>query len=105
MTKYEEITAARKLLGLSETATLAEIKAGYHKLIEKWHPDKCAEDPEQCAEMTRRIIAANEILMEYCRRYQYSFSEETVKKQLSPEQWWFDRFGNDPLWGRGGKSE
>ncbi|RJP35955.1 MAG: J domain-containing protein [Desulfobacteraceae bacterium] len=103
MTKYEKITAARKLLGLSETATLAEIKSGYHKLLDKWHPDKCADDPKKCAEMTRKIIAANEALMEYCRQYQYSFSEETVKKQLSPEQWWFERFGDDPLWGRGGK--
>ena len=59
MSKYEEITAARKLLGLSETATLAEIKSGYHKLLVQWHPDKCTDDPEKCAEMTRKIIAAN----------------------------------------------
>jgi hypothetical protein len=41
--------------------------------------------------------------MEYCAQYQYSFSEETVKRHRSPEQWWAERFGDDPLWGNGAK--
>ena len=36
MTKYEEITAARKLLRLSETATLAEIKAAMKNASETY---------------------------------------------------------------------
>jgi hypothetical protein len=39
--------------------------------------------------------------MEYCDSYAYSFSEEAVRRHLSPEEWWADRFGQDPLWGKG----
>jgi hypothetical protein len=39
--------------------------------------------------------------MDYCVNYQYSFSEDTVKRHLSTEEWWFERFGGDPLWGSG----
>jgi DnaJ-class molecular chaperone len=98
--KYQEITEARKLLGLTETATMAAIKSNYRRLVAKWHPDKLLEDQETCAEMTRRIISAYQTIMDYCHQYQYSFSEETIKEHLSPEQWWFEHFGDDPLWGK-----
>ena len=101
MNKHEEITAARKLLELPQTATLAEIKSNYRKIVARWHPDKCKEDADECAEMTRRIISAYKVLMDYCLQYQYSFSEDTVKRHRSPEEWWFDRFGQDPVWGSG----
>jgi hypothetical protein len=41
--------------------------------------------------------------MEYCQQYQYSFSEESVKRHQSSEEWWFARFGVDPIWGDGQK--
>jgi hypothetical protein len=53
--------------------------------------------------MTRRIISAYETLLDYCRHYRYDFSEEVVKRHQSPEEWWFERFGDDPLWGSGAK--
>ncbi len=102
-TKYQEINAAREILQLPETATMTEIKAGYRRLLTEWHPDKGGKDPEKCAEMTRRIISAYETLLDYCRHYRYAFSEEAVKRHQSPEEWWFERFGNDPLWGNGSK--
>ena len=98
--KYQEITEARKLLELPETATMNAIKSNYRRLVAKWHPDKCLENHEICAGMTRRIVAAYQAIMDYCQHYQYSFSEETVQKHLSPEQWWFEHFGDDPLWGK-----
>jgi DnaJ-class molecular chaperone len=105
MKKYHEITAARKLLELSETASTAEIKANYRRLLAEWHPDKCIDEKGKCTEKTREIIVAYKIILDYCQHYQYSFSEETVKRHLSPEQWWVDRFGDDPLWGKGNKSK
>jgi len=102
--KYQEITEARKTLELPEKATLKAIKTNYRRLLSKWHPDKCHADPETCKKMTHKIIAAYETLMDYCDNYQYSFSEETVKRHRSPAQWWFDTFGNDPLW-TDGKNE
>lgn len=95
---FEEISAARKVLGLPETATRASIKTQYRRLLLRWHPDTCEEDREACEEMTRRIVSAYQTIQEYCARYQYSFSEETVRRHLTREEWWFDRFGHDPLW-------
>ena len=105
MDKYKEITMARKLLELPETASMKEIKANYRRLLAEWHPDKCIDEKEKYTEKTREIIAAYRIILDYCNCYQYSFSEETVKRHLSPEQWWSDRFGDDPLWGKGNKSK
>ena len=40
MNKFEEITAARTILGLGETATLKEIKQAYQQMALRHHPDK-----------------------------------------------------------------
>ena len=103
MNKYQEITEARKQLELPETATMDEIKANYRELINRWHPDKCNDDNELCKEMTRKIIAAYEIIIEYCNHYKYSFAREESAKYLSGEDWWMERFGDDPLWSSGNK--
>ena len=100
MNKYEKISEARKIHELSETATMESIKSNYRRLLNRWHPDKCAENKGECADMTRKIVSARTI-MDYCLRYQFSFSEDTVKRHLTGEEWWFDRFGDDPLWGKG----
>jgi len=56
--KYQEIIDAKRILELPETATMASIKSRYRRLVTKWHPDKCVEDRESCAEMTRKIVSA-----------------------------------------------
>ncbi|MFP4159249.1 MAG: J domain-containing protein [Desulfobacterales bacterium] len=101
MTKYEEITRARKILELPESATMDEIKAGYRRLMQKWHPDLCTRDAEKAHEMTRRITEAYKTLLDYCANYRYSFSEEAVKRQRNPEECWMEQFGCDPLWSDG----
>jgi DnaJ-class molecular chaperone len=100
---YQKITEARRVLELPETATAESIKKNYRRLLARWHPDTCLEQEEICNEMTRNIIAAYATLMEYCRHYQYSFREESIKRHLSSEEWWFERFGVDPIWGNGRK--
>ena len=100
MKKYQKIYEARKLLELPERATMDEIKTGYRSLIKKWHPDKRNAPDEECAEMTDRIINAYRTILDYCESYKYSFSEKEVKNYLSDEEWWFERFGEDPLWGK-----
>jgi len=99
MNKYQEITEARKLLELPERATMEEIKSNYKRLLSKWHPDKCRENNEQCNEVTKKIIAAYNIIITYCNQYQFSFTKEEVKNYLSEKEWWFERFGNDPILG------
>lgn len=106
MTKHEEITRARKILELPETATMDQIKAAYRRLISRWHPDRCGESSENAHEMTRKITEAYRLLVDYCANYRYSFSEKAVKQQRSPEEWWMEQFGSEPLWSgknRGGE--
>jgi DnaJ-class molecular chaperone len=105
MSKYEKITEARMILELPETATMEEIKANYRRLLAKWHPDKNKNSQEECNEMTHKIVSAYQTIVTYCQNYQYSFSEETVKRHHSPEEWWFERFGDDPLWGSGKRND
>ncbi len=100
MSLFKEINAARKLLELPERATMEEIKSSYRALIRRWHPDRCEDDQETCKQMTTRIIAAYRIINDYCKNYKFSFSKEEVKRYLSAEEWWLERFGNNPLWGR-----
>ena len=99
MNKYKKITEARKLLGLPEKATIKEVKSAYRNLVKKWHPDTCKENNDKCKEMTQKIITAYETIISYCNEYKISFAEKEVKKFLSGEDWWFERFGSDPLWG------
>jgi len=105
MNKYNEILKARKTLEIPEMATMESIKSSYRKLLARWHPDKCKENKDACTEMTRNIISAYRTIMDYCLHYQYSFSEDTVKMHRSPEEWWFDQYGDDPLWGNGRTSK
>jgi len=105
MSLYEEISAARDILDIPEQATMETIKSNYRRLIAEWHPDTCDEKKELCEEMTLKIISAYRIIEKYCLGYQYSFSEETVKKYVSSEEWWFERFGDDPVWGGAGSKK
>jgi DnaJ-class molecular chaperone len=98
--KYKDILEARELLELPERASMDEIKSNYRRLVSLWHPDRYRENKEKSEEMTRKIIAAYEIITAYCENYKYSFAQEEVKRYLSVEEWWFDKFGNDPLWGK-----
>jgi len=104
MSQFHEIAAARKILNLPERADMAEIKSNYRRLLAEWHPDTCKENSQTCAEMTRKIIAAYQTIRTYCIHYQYSFSERAVKRHQTPEEWWFERFG-DPLWGKAKPSD
>jgi len=101
MKKYQELKEAREILGLPEKATRKSIKSAYRSMLAKWHPDKCTDNPERCHEMTRKIVAAYKTISDYCAQYHYSFAEEDVRDNLSPEELWHERFGDDPLWGRG----
>ena len=99
MSSYEEIHEARLTLGLPERATMAEIKANYKKLMGQWHPDTCAEDKKKCEEMSKKIIAAYEVIIEYCGAYRFSFSKEEIMEHASEEEFWLEHFGGNSSWG------
>ena len=99
--KYTDILEAKDVLGLPEHASMDDIKARYRTLITRWHPDTCQEDRAQCEEMTKKLNAAYTIIRMYCEQYRYSFARADIENYMSPEEWWRDKFGNDPLWGKG----
>ena len=55
------IENARKTLGVSEKMTLPQIKAAYHSLVNRYHPDKHSGSKET-EEQTREIIKAYKTL-------------------------------------------
>lgn len=102
--KYQDIIEAKELLNLPERVSMEEIKSNYRKLIMQWHPDKCPGNNEKCNEMTKKLTLAYKTILHYCNQYKYSFTKQEVEQYLSVEEWWFERFGNDPLWGNTKKS-
>lgn len=46
----KKINDYRKFFGVTETATLAELKTIYRSLVKTWHPDKFASEPGKKAE-------------------------------------------------------
>ena len=102
MAGYEDINEARLILGLSEEASLKEIRDAFTELSVKYHPDKCSEtDKEQCAEMFKKISHAKDTLKDYCANYRLSFREKDVRRNLMSKEeyehlmrfydgWWAD---------------
>lgn len=62
------------ILGVSKTASKAEIKSAYHKLARKYHPDVNKDNP-QAAEKFKEISAAYDILGDETKRQQYDRNE------------------------------
>jgi DnaJ-class molecular chaperone len=78
MSKFEEIDEARRILGLRETATMAEIKRAYRNLVHRYHPDK-KPNGEYEDERFRRVQRAYEMILDFCKNYRYSFTEDKVE--------------------------
>ncbi|MHC1631973.1 MAG: J domain-containing protein [Methanotrichaceae archaeon] len=99
----EKIRWAVKVLNLPETATMKLIKQSYRDLMIQWHPDTCNGDPDLCKRMTQQINLAYDIVLNYCENYDFSFKENdlirTARNESGYDEWWNERFGDDPLWG------
>lgn len=75
------IDEARKILGLADQATLAEIKSAYRQLATVHHPDKngnCDSDGQKF----REIAEAYHILETFCQHYRYSFGKEAIENTV-----------------------
>lgn len=94
---YQELQTALDILGITERATLKQIKQRHRSLVKKHHPDQGASAD---SEKIRQINAAYEILKTYCDSYRYCFSEEEFLEQVPTERL-RRQFSNDPLWGKG----
>ena len=99
--EWADIKAAADLLGLGEKASLAEIKKAYRRLCRKHHPDVQKSSKQK----TERIVMnelneAYQTLLQYCAEFRFPLVPGKDEK-LEGEDWWFERFGQDPLWGKG----
>lgn len=91
---YRELKDALKTFGITERATLEQIKQRHRELVKMHHPDQSVRtDPE----MIRNINDAYEIITTYCAGYRYCFSEEEFLEQ-NPGERLRRQFGWDPLW-------
>jgi len=99
MSTIEGIKNALEILELSDRASLKQIDDNFKKLIKRWHPDKCRKKSKICHEKTRQLIESHELLVEYCKNYIISFTDEEINKELSAEELWEKQFGDDSLWG------
>ncbi len=92
---WEKLNKARKILGLPVRTTRKEIIQRYREVVKNFHPDKGGDE-----ERFKEVNEAYELLMEYCNDYVISL--EPNKDLLEdPEDWWFEHFGQDPIWGKG----
>ncbi|CAN6470417.1 unnamed protein product [Victoria cruziana] len=65
-----------KILGISKTASVAEIKRAYKKLALQWHPDKNVDNREEAEAKFREIAEAYEILGDEDKRVRYDRGED-----------------------------
>ena len=103
MTKKEwaDIKAAAALLGLGEKASLAEIKKAYRRLSKKHHPDMQKSAKAQAGEIAMYdLTEAYQTLLRYCAQYRFPLAPGE-NEQMEGDDWWFERFGQDHLWGKG----
>ncbi|GBD92485.1 chaperone protein DnaJ [bacterium BMS3Abin05] len=100
--KYKSIVKAAQTLEISTALTREQIRQKYREIVKQWHPDKSDENSQERNEMMAKINEAYKIILDYLENYRYSFTEEEVKENLpvDSQDWWSDRFGDDPLWGR-----
>jgi DnaJ-class molecular chaperone len=99
--EWTQIRAAAALLGLGEEATLAEIKKAYRRMSKKHHPDVQKKNRDKTGKVAmHELTEAYKLLLDYCARYRFPL-RPGENEPLEGEDWWFERFGQDHLWGRG----
>ena len=86
ISKVQLLQNALKVLDLPQFVSFKEIRAKYHQLSKKYHPDIC-KDKNKMTE----INSAYEVLKSYIEEFRYSFDEDEIHKQY-PENYHTDRF-------------
>lgn len=100
---WKKIVAAKELLGLPDQATQHKVKEAYRRLSKKHHPDLAEEGGGIAAGKVEmhRLTEAYKTLMHHCENYSIPLVPGEGAEVLDGEDWWMDRFGQDPLWGPG----
>ncbi|MBW2984532.1 DnaJ domain-containing protein [Candidatus Woesearchaeota archaeon] len=85
----KKLEKARKMLGIPKSATEREVKLVYRGLARKWHPD--INSTEEAQNKMREINYAFQVIMEG------QFGKVDAWEDYT--KWWFEQFGDDPIWG------
>jgi len=80
----QAVDAARRALGLPETATRAEVNRRYRERVRRWHPDVCEEAPDTCRQRMRQLSRARRTLNSLIERYSYSLRPEDIRRDQEP---------------------
>lgn len=97
--EWRAIEESRKILGLGDKATLGEIKRSYYRLSKEHHPDTAGQGQAPDDDTMYRLTEAYNLLMRYCKEYRFPLTRPEGDI-YDAEDWWMDRFGQDPLWSR-----
>lgn len=82
-----------KILGVSKTASVSEIKRAYKKLALQWHPDKNVDNREEAEAQFREIAAAYEVLGDEEKRTRYDRGEDIEDMGMGGGGGGFNPFG------------
>ncbi|XP_057471209.1 dnaJ protein P58IPK homolog [Actinidia eriantha] len=82
-----------KILGVSKTASISEIKRAYKKLALQWHPDKNVDNREEAEAKFREIAAAYEVLGDEDKRTRYDRGEDIEDMGMNTGGGGFNPFG------------
>lgn len=82
-----------KILGVSKTAPVSEIKRAYKKLALQWHPDKNVDNREEAEAQFREIAAAYEVLGDEEKRTRYDRGEDIEDMGMGGGGGGFNPFG------------
>ncbi|KAI8013591.1 hypothetical protein LOK49_LG05G00687 [Camellia lanceoleosa] len=82
-----------KILGVSKTASISEIKRAYKKLALQWHPDKNVDNREEAETKFREIAAAYEVLGDEEKRTRYDRGEDIEDMGMGTGGGGFNPFG------------
>ena len=83
------------LFGVKDTATEAEIKSAYRKMLFQWHPDTCRE--ADAGLVTKRVVAAYEVLKDPITRGRYGVGL-ALESGLSKRQKQGDTYKGVQVW-------
>lgn len=78
-----------ELIGLPPGCSWEELQTGYRRQVQKWHPDRYEQDPEQQQLAAQRMLELNEayaVLSEFNRQYGYLPAQPTTSEATPPQE-------------------
>lgn len=95
-----EIENAIKILDLPKRFSIKDLKEAKIRKLKEYHPD-LNNSNKLFEEKTVEIINSYNILLEFCEKFVFDFSDDNLYNKISDnENFWKNRFGNDPIWGK-----